>query len=185
MKRRHFLGLPLVAGALVAEAGAKQEENPGKGFKVERNKGRGIQGLKVLGNTFDCKVSGKDTDGQLCIFDTTREGQGGPPLHVHLEQDEWFYVVKGEFKVQVGDDQFILKEGDSAFAPRKVAHSFVKISEGLAQMIVLFQPAGHMETFFKERSALDAETDPVKKEAALKTLWDRHGMKVVGPALKG
>jgi mannose-6-phosphate isomerase-like protein (cupin superfamily) len=184
MRRRYFLGLPLVAGALVAEAGAKRNENPGKGFKVERNKGRGIQGLKVLGNTFDCKVSGEDTDGQLCIFDTTRDGQGGPPLHLHHEQDEWFYVIKGEFKVQVGDEQFLLKEGDSAFAPRKIPHSFVKISEGMAQMMVMFQPAGQMESFFKERSALDTETDPVKKEARLKSLWDRYGMQVVGPPMK-
>ncbi len=183
MKRRSFLTIPLVASALLTEAQNNPNEPPKKGFKVDAGKGRNIQGLKVLGSTFDCKVSGKDTGGQLCIFDTVRSGQGGPPLHLHHKQDEWFYVIKGEFKIQVGEDIFILKEGDAAFAPRKIPHSFAKISDGIGQLMVLFQPAGNMESFFIERAALEAESDIQKKEAALKTLWKRHGMEVVGPPI--
>ena len=184
MKRRTFLTIPLAASALLTEAQTSTNESPKKGFKVDRGKGRNIEGLKVLGSTFDCKVSSKDTNGQLCIFDTLRAGQGGPPLHFHYKQDEWFYVIKGEFRVQVGDEILTLKEGDSAFAPRKVPHSFAKISEGVAQMMVLFQPAGQMEAFFIEIANLEKETNQAKKEAALKTLWDRHDMKVVGPPLQ-
>jgi mannose-6-phosphate isomerase-like protein (cupin superfamily) len=184
MKRRAFLTIPLVASALLTEGQASTNDRPKKGFKVDKGKGRNIEGLKVFGSTFDCKVSTKDTNGQLCIFDTVRAGQGGPPLHLHHKQDEWFYVIKGEFKVQVGDDILALKEGDSAFAPRKVPHSFAKTSEGVGQLMVLFQPAGKMEEFFIERANLENETDPEKKEVALKTLWDRHGMKVVGPPIK-
>jgi mannose-6-phosphate isomerase-like protein (cupin superfamily) len=29
--------------------------------------------------------------------------QGGPPLHVHQREDEMFYVLEGEFKVQCAD----------------------------------------------------------------------------------
>ncbi len=180
MKRSHFFAFPLVAVALVAEAGTSRQQRPGKGFKVAKGRGRHIEGLKVLGATFDCKVSAKDTDGQLCIFDTIRTAKGGPPLHLHYDQDEWFYVIKGSFKVQVGEEIMFLKEGDAAFAPRQVPHTFAKINEGEAQLMVLFQPAGQMEAFFIERAALDSETDPVKKQTALNSLWDRHGMKVMG-----
>jgi mannose-6-phosphate isomerase-like protein (cupin superfamily) len=162
----------------------QKTKRPAKGFKVSKGKGRNIEGLKVLGSTFDCKVSGKDTYGQLCIFDTYRTNTGGPPLHLHHEQDEWFYVIKGEFKIQIGDENFIVKEGDSAFGPRKVPHTFAKSSKGEGQMMVLFQPAGTMEAFFTERETLETETDKEKKEANLKTLWDRNGMKIMGPALK-
>jgi glyoxylate utilization-related uncharacterized protein len=93
-------------------------------------------------------------------------------------------VIKGEFKVQVGDEVLILKEGDSAFAPRKIPHTFAKTSEGVGQMMIMFQPAGKMEEFFIERVSLESEKDPAKKEAALKTLWDRHGMKVVNEPKK-
>jgi quercetin dioxygenase-like cupin family protein len=105
-------------------------------------------------------------------------------LHFHQEQDEWFYIIKGEFKIQIGDEIFNLKEGDSAFGPRKVPHTFAKISEGEGQMMVLFQPAGTMEEFFIERVKLENEIDKEKKDANLKNLWDRHGMKIVGPAMK-
>lgn len=184
MKRRTFLTIPLVTSALLTEAQQSTNDRPKEGFKVEKNKGRNVEQMKVLGSTFDCKVSGKDTNGQLCIFDTIREGQTSPPLHLHHKQDEWFYVIKGEFKVQVGDEVLILKEGDSAFAPRKVPHTFAKTSEGVGQMMIIFQPAGKMEDFFIERVNLESEKDPVKKEAALKTLWERHGMKVVNEPKK-
>jgi mannose-6-phosphate isomerase-like protein (cupin superfamily) len=183
MKRRTFLTVPLVASALVSAAQKQQDGRPKKGFKVEKGKGRTLKGVEINYGSFDCKVSGKDTDGQLCIFDTMRKSQTGPPLHYHHQQDEWFYVIKGEFKVQIGDETFILKEGDSAFAPRKVPHAFIKTCKEDAQLMVLFQPAGTMEDFFKDRALVDKETDAAKKELALKGLWDKHGMKVVGPAL--
>src|SRR5918993_5717979 len=41
-----------------------------------------------LNGRFDCKVSGQDTDGRLCIFDTVRTHTGGPPLHYHEDQEE-------------------------------------------------------------------------------------------------
>ena len=185
MKRRTFLAIPLVASALLTDAQKTPVNRPRKGFKVDKGKGRNVEKLKVLGSTFDCKVSSKDTNGQLCIFDTIRDkGFGGPPLHLHHKQDEWFYVIKGEFKVQVGDEVLILKEGDSAFAPRKVPHTVAKTSEGVAQMMVIFQPAGKMEDFFIERASLENETDLVKKTAALKTLWSRHGMELVNEPKK-
>jgi quercetin dioxygenase-like cupin family protein len=37
-------------------------------------------------------------------------------------------LLKGDFKVQLGEEVLILKEGDSAFAPRKVPHTFSKTS---------------------------------------------------------
>lgn len=176
--------VPFIATALIADAKIEINDKPKKGFKVDKGKGRNIEALTVLGSTFDCKVSAKDTSGQLCIFDTIRTGEGGPPLHYHHKQDEWFYVIKGEFKVQVGEDILFLKEGDSAFAPRKIPHAFAKVGNGIGQLMVLFQPAGKMEDFFLERASLETETNLEKKEAALKTLWSRHGMKVVGKPIK-
>ena len=66
-----------------------------------------------------------------------------------------FYVIRGEFIVQVEATAPLgLHPGDSAFAPRKVPHAFAKINDGDGQMLVLFQPAGNMEDFFKQMSKL-------------------------------
>ena len=183
MKRRLFLQFPLVASALITTAQTSQKDRIKKGFKVESNKDRYQEELMIMGGQFDCKVSGKDTDGDLCIYDTIRQEKGGPAFHLHHEQDEWFYIIKGEFIVKVGEETFTLKPGDAAFAPRKIPHAFAKTSEGEAQMLVLFQPAGSMEDFFKQMSKMGTSI-PKDQEKTLKELWRAHGMEIVGPPLK-
>jgi hypothetical protein len=83
---------------------------------------------------------------------------------------------------RVGEETFNLKPGDSAFAPRKIAHAFAKTSEGEAQMMVLFQPAGMMEDFFLEMSKTGKGI--LKDEQVMRKLWQTHGMEIVGPPLK-
>jgi hypothetical protein len=36
---------------------------------------------------------------------------GGPALHYHLAQEEWFYVMEGEIVLQVGDKRLRLGAG--------------------------------------------------------------------------
>jgi mannose-6-phosphate isomerase-like protein (cupin superfamily) len=182
MKRRLFLQFPFVATALMANA-QNPTNHTEKGFKVEARKDRYKEELLIMGGQFDCKVSSKDTKGAWLIYDTLRQEKGGPALHLHHKQDEWFYIIKGEFVVKVGEETFNLKEGDSAFAPRKVPHAFAKISEGEGQMLVLFQPAGTMEDFFKQMSKLGGAI-PKNQQETLKELWRTHGMEIVGPPLK-
>lgn len=184
MKRSLFLQLPLVASALIANAQNPPDKGRAKkGSKVEAGKDRFQEELLIMGGQFDCKVSAKDTNGDWCIYDTYRQEKGGPALHLHHSQDEWFYIIKGEFIVKIGEDMLHLKAGDSAFAPRKIPHAFAKTNEGEAQMLVLFQPAGSMEDFFKQMSKL-GKTIAKDQEHLVKDLWRTHGMEVVGPPLK-
>lgn len=131
--------------------------------------------VRFLNGRFDCKVSASDTDGALCVFDTYRFKSGGPPLHVHLEQDEWFLVLDGEFKFQVGDQMHHLAAGDSIFGPRRVPHAFRSLTE-TGRLMITFQPAGTMEAFFAAEMV-----DPLSE--AFRDLSRRHGMEVVGPPL--
>ena len=183
MKRRLFLQFPFVTSALVAEAKGFPTNRPNKGFKVEANKDRYQEELLIMGGKFDCKVSSKDTGGDLLIYDTIRQSKGGPAMHLHYSQDEWFYIIKGDFIVQVGEQRFTLTAGDSAFAPRTVPHAFAKVSEGEGQMLVLFQPAGSMEDFFLQMAKI-GKNIPQNQEKVLKELWATHKMEIVGPPLK-
>jgi mannose-6-phosphate isomerase-like protein (cupin superfamily) len=182
MKRRLFLQVPLVAAAFGWRVRSAEPDRPAKGFKVSSQRDRYAEELLIMGGRFDCKVSGKDTGGDLCIYDTLREAKGGPAFHRHHYQDEWFYVVRGEFIVKVGEGTFKLYPGDSAFGPRKVPHAFAKISDGEAQLLVLFQPAGTIEDFFKQMSKQGRDV-PRDQEAVPKGLFEQHGMEVLGPPL--
>jgi len=182
MRRSLFLQIPLVASALIANAKKPLNDRANKGFEVETGKDRFQEELLIMGGKFDCKVSAKDTDGDLCIYDTVRQEKGGPALHLHHNQDEWFYVIKGEFIAKIGEDLLHLKAGDSAFAPRKTPHAFAKISDEEGQMLILFQPAGSMEDYFREVSKLGGSIRDQAQGSG--ELMKTHGMEVVGPPLK-
>lgn len=130
-----------------------------------------------LNGTFHLKVSSAETAGGLCIYDTVRSAPGGPPMHVHLAQDEWFLVTEGEFEIKVGDVLHRLKPGDSLLAPRGIPHAF-RNTTATGRILVAFQPAGTMEDFFLEGSRLSPLTP-----TAFAELSSRHGMQVVGPPL--
>lgn len=85
---------------------------------------------------------------------------------------------EGEFKFQVGEDVVRLKAGDSLLAPRGVKHAFVKTSEGVARLIVMHQPAGTMEEYFRIGAA-----SPNMTAAERQALGEKHGMKFVGGPL--
>ena len=183
MERRAFLQLSALAPFITHNLEYLSGDPSGKGFVVKSGQDRYQEELHIMGGQFDCKLSSKDTNGALLMYDTVRHEKGGPAFHLHHTQDELFYVLSGEFIIKVGDDSFNLKSGDFAFAPRKIPHAFAKVSDGEARMLVLFQPAGSMEDFFHEMSKLGKDV-PKDQEKKLKELWRTHGMEIVGPPLK-
>jgi mannose-6-phosphate isomerase-like protein (cupin superfamily) len=184
MNRRLFLQLPLVAPALafalppLADPTAADRQPPKKGILVKAGQDRFGKSLTYLDARFDIKVSGKDTEGRCVIFDTIRNGKVGPTLHVHDDCDEWFFVMDGAFKVQVGEETFRLTAGDSLLGPMGVPHAFVKTSDGPARLMLMHQPAARMEEFFYKASQLVNPT-----LADRQALIVQYGMRVVGPPL--
>lgn len=152
-----------------------------KAVSVDARTDRYGKPLNFLNGEFICKVSGQDTSGSLCIYDTVRTARGGPPMHIHHEQDEWFYVREGKFVVQVGDERFHLKTGDSLLAPRKIPHAFTNVSE-TGKLIVAFQPAGSIERLFSEIAELSRVRIPTLED--WQTVSCRNGVDIVGPPLK-
>jgi mannose-6-phosphate isomerase-like protein (cupin superfamily) len=185
MERRAFIKAPLAATGALLAADARLDfpsgsaQSPGQPVIVKADADRDAAPFKFLDGLFYVKVSGKDTEGRCVIFDTLRPEKVGPALHFHTDCDEWFFVREGEFKFQVGEDVMRLKAGDSLLAPRGVKHAFVKTSEGVARLIVMHQPAGTMEEYFRTGAA-----SPNITAAERQALGEKHGMKFVGGPLK-
>jgi Cupin domain len=72
----------------------------------------------VASAVIDFKVSTLDTNGGLAVCEITYFHKGGPARHLHHEQDEWFYVVEGEYVIEVGEERYELGPRDSVLAPR-------------------------------------------------------------------
>lgn len=113
----------------------------------------------------------------LFILENTFLAKGGPARHLHYDQEEWFYVLEGEFLFEVGADHFQLHPGNSLMAPRQVPHVWAFVGEAHGRILVAFLPAGKMEAFFREVTRANA-MPPQDPE-----LWRAHGMELLGPPL--
>lgn len=186
MKRNAFLRTLSLASFMfvspsnsIAKSSAKLREK--NGFKTDAGADRFQKPINLFdGDTFYTKVSTKDTDGDLYVYESSRVKKGGPNLHVHPDQDEWWYILEGEFVIKVGDKMHHVKPGDSVFGPRGVPHAFSKLGEGTGRMLTTFQPAGKMEECF---IAISEGQMKGKSEAEQDEFRKQHGFKRVGPPI--
>jgi quercetin dioxygenase-like cupin family protein len=93
-----------------------------------------------------------------------------PPLHVHRNEDEWFYVLDGELTIHVGGENHPGGAGAFAFLPRGVPHTFT-VESPSARFLVMNTPGGFERMF---------ELAPRTPEGAVRAL-NAYGVDVVGP----
>jgi quercetin dioxygenase-like cupin family protein len=86
---------------------------------------------------------------------------GGPPPHIHRNENETFYILDGHCTVRLGEERVVAGPGDFVNVPRGVVHGFRNESAEPVRMILTFTPAG-IEKFFEEtlEPALDPTQDP-------------------------
>jgi mannose-6-phosphate isomerase-like protein (cupin superfamily) len=187
MNRNSFLKSFLAVGsflstpfAVMAKPFSKKRVD--KCIKVDAGKDRFGKPISLFeGDTFYTKVSTTDTNGDVYVFESTRVKEGGPSFHLHYEQDEFWYILKGEFLFKVGDETFTAKAGDTVFGPRNVPHAFAKVGEGEAKLLMFFQPAGKMEEMFKKIG--EGATKNITTDEGKDKFFHEHGLKRVGPPL--
>jgi mannose-6-phosphate isomerase-like protein (cupin superfamily) len=121
------------------------------------------------------KVSGNETGGGMFVLEHQHLKPGGPALHLHLNQEEWFYVMEGAVMFQVGAQRLTLEAGESVLAPRRVPHTFSSVAESESRMMIAFCPAGKMEQYFRDAA------DPKAPEAEAEYLR-KYEMELVGPS---
>src|SRR5689334_20694889 len=100
-------------------------------------------------NTIDYKVTSQDSTG-LLIVEVTSQAKGGPERHLHLAQDELFYVLEGQFLIEVGTQRFRLTSGDALLAPRRVPHVWANAGDGQGRFLGVLNPAGKAQALFRE-----------------------------------
>jgi quercetin dioxygenase-like cupin family protein len=184
MKRSSFLktgllALPSFAALKTIATKTKNAPITTEPFIVQTNKNRYGSETKFLGvHLNNVIVSGKDTDGQLSMFEYKGYDTIGPGLHIHLKQDEIFTVKDGRYRFVVGNNTHELTKGQTIFLPRNIPHTWIQLSK-YGSLLYALQPAGKMEEFFIAMNALKEK--PTLQQ--LEQLHQQHDMKVVGPPL--
>jgi quercetin dioxygenase-like cupin family protein len=120
-------------------------------------------------------VSAAQTGGACALIEVFGPPGRQPPLHVHREDDEGFYIVEGE--LWAGDECHVLRAGDYRLAPKRVPHT-VRTGEGGARYLVTATPA-NFEGFVRAAGSPDADGAPDPERLA--ALASEHGIEILGP----
>jgi mannose-6-phosphate isomerase-like protein (cupin superfamily) len=133
------------------------------------------ESLRFLGNLVRIHVDGETSRRAYCLVE--EEGPAGamPPLHVHHDDDEAFYVLGGRLRLFVGAHELKVGAGQCGFAPRGVPHTYRVESEG-ARWLLVGSPAGFDEFVRRVAEAGDSITP-----TELATLAADRGIEILGP----
>jgi quercetin dioxygenase-like cupin family protein len=158
-------------------------ERAAQGYLLDKDEG---EAFWLLGMLEIIKISNEDTNGEYGLLDITAPPGHGSPWHVHPDEDEWFYVLEGEFTVYLGDQRLSLSPGSFAFGPKGVRHTFIAEPPHGGRTLIGFQPF-HFEGFLREVGEPAAERAlPPPLEAPpdldrLLPIGARNGMQILGP----
>jgi quercetin dioxygenase-like cupin family protein len=141
--------------------------------------------LWFFGGLTTIKAAGADTGGRVLVTEQLMPRGTGSPLHVHHNEDEWFYVLEGELTIWVEGSTVVAGAGSFVFGPRDVPHTFVVSSEQ-ARFLLVTEPAG-FEGFVRRladpaaaAAIPPAPTAPPDMEPVLQAAAD-YGLEILGP----
>jgi quercetin dioxygenase-like cupin family protein len=143
------------------------------------------EAIWFLGVLATIKASAEKTDGRMAVIEHLAPQGSGSPLHVHHNEDEWFYVTEGELTFWVGGERIEAPAGSFVYGPREIPHTFV-VASPQARFLLVAEPAG-FENFMRALSepaqaltlppATIRPPDPGRMMAAAA----EYGIEILGP----
>jgi quercetin dioxygenase-like cupin family protein len=154
------------------------------GVPIAMQQGEG-EARWFLGALATIKSSGETTGGRVAVTENWAPRGHGSPLHVHHNEDEWFYVLSGELTFWV-DGQVITATGGSfVYGPRDVPHTFT-VSSDEARFLLVIEPAG-FENFLRALSEParsltlpPASVEPPAMDVMMAAAAE-YGLEILGP----
>jgi mannose-6-phosphate isomerase-like protein (cupin superfamily) len=135
----------------------------------------GLGGFDVL-----VHADADDTGGAFSLIETREDQAGlGPPLHIHRDAAESFYVIDGEYTMLIDGRDFECPAGSFIYIPVGVPHTFVSGRQG-SRKLNLYTPSAMVGYFDELAAAIKEGVD----EAGLTAIAGRYSMDVVGAVPK-
>jgi hypothetical protein len=127
------------------------------------------------------KATEDDTGGSFTLLEADEPPDFGPPLHIHRDAAEAFYVLAGEYILFIEGREHRCPAGSFIFIPAGIEHGF-RVGGAASRKLVLFAPAA-MVGYFDELSAAVASGHV--EAGALSAIALKYGMEVRGPVPDG
>jgi quercetin dioxygenase-like cupin family protein len=142
--------------------------------------GDGLRLQSGPGRDLIFKVTGDDNGGAFDYFIVEVAPHGGPPLHVHHNQQETIHVLKGQYKIRIGDEIFHCLEGGFAYLPSRLPHAFLNLTDEPGEVVVVYSPGGGHK-FYEELGPISRGAHP--DHAVIAALFEKFDMTLLGPPL--
>jgi mannose-6-phosphate isomerase-like protein (cupin superfamily) len=147
---------------------------PDNAFVLAPGEGRSID----LGEfAMTVKASRDETDGVFSLLEAEEPPGFGPPLHVHHDAAEAFYVLEGEYVMFLDEREVSCPAGSFIFIPAGMRHGF-RVGSAPSRKLNFYFPAAMIGYFDDLSAAIQCgEVDA----SSLEEIARRHSMEVVGP----
>lgn len=156
--------------------------------------------MQTCEDTADCKdlwfmnshvrvaLSKADNEEGISLLEHHLPFGDSPPLHMHHDEDELFYLVEGEMVFKLGDRSFTARAGDAFVAPRKQPHGFRVVSPRGARLLTISRGGFEATVRSASRPAQGPGLpDPVEPtpamQEALGSICAANGISLLGPPL--
>lgn len=147
-------------------------------FVLGPGEGRSID----LGNfTMLVRAADDGTEGAFTLLEATEPAGFGPPLHIHHDAAEAFYILEGEYRIFLPDGEHRCPAGSFIFIPAGIEHGF-RVADVPSRKLILYSPAamlGYFDALSATILAGDADAERLDEIAR------RFGMEVTGPVPEG
>jgi mannose-6-phosphate isomerase-like protein (cupin superfamily) len=150
-------------------------QEAGAGFVLRPGEGRAID---LGGFRMSVKATQDETGGAFSLLEADEPPGFGPPLHIHHDAAEAFYVLEGEYIIFLGDREVACPPGSFIVIPAGIVHGF-RVGNVASRKLNFYTPAA-MVGYFDELAEATSRgrVDP----EALSEIARRYSMEVVGPA---
>lgn len=177
-------GVAMLGETSAGEARAEIRENAARAM-IALAPGEG-SALWFLQNRMVLKATAESTGGAFGLVESLIAPGAAPPMHVHHQEDEAFYVLEGELTFQCGDLTARATAGSFVFLPRGVPHGFVVESDTPVRMLTLLVPGGGERIFVEAGRPAEGPGLPPAAPPdipTLKRVAQKYGNDIVGPPM--
>ncbi len=127
------------------------------------------------------KLWGDQTQGRLSVVEHPMDAGRLVPPHVHADEDEYSYIVRGEFGVRIGNFEASAGPGDYVFKPRAIPHTFWNAGPQPALLVEMISPAGFEQFFDRLADIYAAAGSDPPDQAAIGELAARYNLAFTNP----
>jgi quercetin dioxygenase-like cupin family protein len=130
--------------------------------------------IRAFGDELHLHLGGAETGGRFAMFTVVTQPGGGPPPHIHRDEDEWFHVLEGRVEFFHEGAWTEVPAGSSIFMPRNSFHTFRNIGDVPLKQLIHTSPAG-FEVFFQRCEEVFAKGGPPDMDTLIQIAGE-HGL---------